>query len=48
MHATKSASSLGGMHQYSLKSKPIYLLPFTYNTLTTSNITNGYGFRQEQ
>lgn len=33
---------------YAAKNPPIYLLPFTYNTLTTSNITNGYGFRQEQ
>ena len=33
---------------YAAKNPPIYLLPFTYNTLTTSGITNGYGFRQEQ
>ncbi len=33
---------------YNAKNPPIYLLPFTYNTLTTSGITNGYGFRQEQ
>ena len=33
---------------YAAKNPPIYLLPFTYNTLNTSNITNGYGFRQEQ
>lgn len=33
---------------FAAKNPPIYLLPFTYNTLTTSNITNGYGFRQEQ
>lgn len=33
---------------YAAKNPPIYLLPFTYNTLITSNITNGYGFRQEQ
>jgi len=29
------------------KNPPIYLLPFTYNTLTTGNLTNGYGFRNE-
>ena len=33
---------------YAAKNPPIYLLPFTYNTLTTSGITNGYGFRQQQ
>lgn len=33
---------------FAARNPPIYLLPFTYNTLTTSNITNGYGFRQEQ
>lgn len=28
------------------KNPPVYLLPFTYNVLTTSGITNGYGFKQ--
>lgn len=33
---------------YAAKNPPIYLLPFTYNVLTTSGITNGYGFKQNQ
>lgn len=33
---------------YAAKNPPIYLLPFTYNVLTTSHITNGYGFKQTQ
>lgn len=32
---------------YAAKNPPIYLLPFTYQVLTTSHITNGYGFKQQ-
>lgn len=32
---------------YAAKNPPIYLLPFTYSVLISSDITNGYGFSQE-
>ncbi len=32
---------------FAAKNPPIYLLPFTYQVLTTSHITNGYGFKQQ-
>ncbi len=32
---------------YAAKKPPIYLLPFTYQVMLNSGITNGYGFRQQ-
>lgn len=32
---------------YAAKNPPIYMLPFSYQVLLNSGITNGYGFRQQ-
>ena len=32
---------------YAAKNPPIYMLPFTYQVLLNSGITNGYGFKQQ-
>ena len=45
-YATKLLSGYSDA-DFASKNPPIHLLPFTYQVLTTSHITNGYGFKQQ-